>query len=95
MSKTASQFDFNLFKQAKVFVAGPCSAETEEQVHETISELATACPQISLIRAGIWKPRTRPNSFEGIGSIALSWLKNAGKQVNLPVATEVANANHV
>ena len=76
-------------------IAGPCSAETEEQVLETIKQITQHTQQVQLIRAGIWKPRTRPNSFEGIGSIGLPWLKNAGKAVGLPVCTEVANAKHV
>lgn len=95
MANTSKKFDFDLFKQGKVFIAGPCSAETEEQLHETITELAKECPQVKLIRAGIWKPRTRPNSFEGVGAIALSWLKEAAQLVDLPVAIEVANAKHV
>lgn len=76
-------------------IAGPCSAETEEQVQETIQEIVSLNPSVQLLRAGIWKPRTRPNSFEGIGSKALPWLKNAGNAVGLPVCTEVANAKHV
>lgn len=75
-------------------IAGPCSAETEEQVHATVQALALS-GKVSMIRAGIWKPRTRPNSFEGVGEQGLIWLKQAGKQVNLPVMTEVANAHHV
>ncbi len=75
-------------------IAGPCSAETEEQLHETIEGLSKT-NNVSLVRAGIWKPRTRPNTFEGVGEIGLKWLKDAGTQYNLPVATEVANAQHV
>lgn len=75
-------------------VAGPCSAESEEQVHRTIAELVThAAPDV--IRAGVWKPRTRPGSFEGIGTPALRWLDDARKTFGLPMATEVANAEHV
>ncbi|MBC7476417.1 MAG: bifunctional 3-deoxy-7-phosphoheptulonate synthase/chorismate mutase type II [Candidatus Sericytochromatia bacterium] len=81
-------------KGGKPFIiAGPCSAETEEQVHETVRQLAKQ--NVDAIRAGIWKPRTRPNSFEGIGTIGLKWLKDACKEVNLPAAVEVANAKHV
>lgn len=80
----------------KAFViAGPCSAETEEQLRESISQIKQYAPQVNLLRAGIWKPRTRPNSFEGVGKKALSWLVNAGKSVNLPVSIEVAKAQHV
>ncbi len=75
-------------------IAGPCSAETEEQIIETALRLK-AGGQVDLLRAGIWKPRTRPNSFEGVGEIGLPWLINAGKITNLPVITEVANAKHV
>lgn len=77
-----------------IIVAGPCSAETEAQVMETAAMLAKS-PGVSLLRAGIWKPRTRPGSFEGIGEEALPWLVNAGKQHNLPTTTEVANSQHV
>ena len=75
-------------------IAGPCSVESEEQVLSTVKEVAKNY-QINVIRGGIWKPRTRPNSFEGVGEKALPWLKNAGKEVGLPVATEVAKAEHV
>lgn len=73
-------------------IAGPCSAESEEQVLETARGLADQ--DIDLFRAGIWKPRTRPNSFEGVGSIGLSWLKKVKEETGLKVTTEVANAQH-
>ena len=75
-------------------IAGPCSAESEEQVDKICSEIAQNT-SVQLLRAGIWKPRTRPNSFEGLGEIALPWLVNAGKKVGLPTTTEVANSKHV
>lgn len=75
-------------------VAGPCSAESEEQVMSICKEVAQNS-SVKLLRAGIWKPRTRPNSFEGLGEIALPWLVNAGKATNLPTTTEVANKKHV
>lgn len=81
--------------QTQLFIAGPCSAETEEQVLQTALAIKENAPQITMLRAGIWKPRTRPNSFEGVGEKALDWLKKAGKETNLPVCTEVANAYHV
>lgn len=82
-------------KKSRPFViAGPCSAETEEQVHTVLDEIARD-GKTALLRAGIWKPRTRPNSFEGLGELALPWLLEAGKKNNLPVTTEVANAKHV
>ncbi len=76
-----------------LIISGPCSAETEEQVMETALRLQKQ--NIHVLRAGIWKPRTRPNAFEGIGSIGLPWLVAAGKAINKPVATEVANVKHV
>ncbi len=78
----------------KLIIAGPCSAETEEQVFKTAEALAKT-GNINMLRAGIWKPRTRPGSFEGVGTIGLKWLIDAGKAVNLPVITEVANRDHV
>lgn len=75
-------------------IAGPCSAETEEQVMETVQQLHQFC-SIDVLRAGIWKPRTRPDSFEGVGEVGLPWLVNAGKMIGVPTTTEVANARHV
>ena len=75
-------------------ISGPCSAETEEQVLETARELATL-NRINIFRAGIWKPRTRPNSFEGVGIPGLKWLRTVKKETGLMVATEVANEKHV
>lgn len=76
-----------------IVIAGPCSAETEEQVLQTARELA---PQnIDLFRAGIWKPRTRPGSFEGVGTPGLKWLKKVKKETGMKVTTEVAKAEHV
>ncbi|HLP53278.1 MAG TPA: chorismate mutase [Chitinophagales bacterium] len=77
-------------------IAGPCSAEGEEQVMVTVQEIVKhAAGKVNMIRAGIWKPRTRPNSFEGVGEIGLPWVKNAGRAVGLPVTVEVANPEHV
>ncbi len=76
-----------------LIIAGPCSAETEEQVLETATQLAAN--GITIFRAGIWKPRTRPNNFEGVGSIGLEWLKKVKKQTGMLVTTEVANTKHV
>ncbi len=72
-----------------IIIAGPCSAETEEQVMDTARQLADA--GISYFRAGIWKPRTLPDSFEGVGQDALSWLKRVQKETGLRTAVEVAN----
>ena len=77
-------------------IAGPCSAEGEEQVMETVTGIVKHCGvKVHMIRAGIWKPRTRPNSFEGVGEIGLPWVKNAAVAVGLPVCVEVANPEHV
>ncbi|MFB6343832.1 bifunctional 3-deoxy-7-phosphoheptulonate synthase/chorismate mutase type II [Saccharicrinis sp. FJH2] len=74
-------------------IAGPCSAETEDQVMATAKELASRGVQI--YRAGIWKPRTRPNMFEGVGEKGLKWLKHVKEETGMYVATEVATAKHV
>lgn len=77
-----------------ILIAGPCSVESEEQMLETARGIAR-CSSVVALRGGVWKPRTQPGSFEGIGTPALKWLKSAGEAVNLPVITEVANARHV
>ncbi|OKS87374.1 chorismate mutase [Mucilaginibacter polytrichastri] len=77
-----------------LLIAGPCSAETEEQLVATAHLLAQT-GKVSALRAGIWKPRTRPGEFEGIGSIGLEWLKRAKAETGLPTAVEVATAKHV
>jgi chorismate mutase len=74
-------------------IAGPCSAETEEQVLKIARELKDS--DVSIFRAGIWKPRTRPGGFEGVGAIGLKWLQKAKAETGLLMATEVANAAHV
>lgn len=76
-----------------VVVAGPCSAETEEQVLKTAQKLAQA--GIRLFRAGIWKPRTKPGGFEGVGTRGLVWLQRVKKETGMLVATEVATRQHV
>lgn len=75
-------------------IAGPCSAETREQVMETAEAMAKI-GRIRLFRSGIWKPRTRPGSFEGKGPEALAWLKEVKTIYKLPVAIEVAEPTHV
>jgi chorismate mutase len=74
-------------------IAGPCSAETEEQVLATAHALASQ--GVDLFRSGIWKPRTRPGAFEGVGEKGLAWLKKAKEETGLKVTTEVATAQHV
>ena len=84
--------DGKLFSKP-VIMAGPCSAETEEQLLNTAVPLAKM--GIKIFRAGIWKPRTRPNAFEGVGSVGLKWLQTVQKETGMLVATEVANVKHV
>ena len=74
-------------------IAGPCSAETEDQVLKIAHELKNS--DVSIFRAGIWKPRTRPGMFEGVGAIGLKWLQKVKEETGLLIATEVANSNHV
>ncbi|WP_219223384.1 chorismate mutase [Pedobacter antarcticus] len=81
-------------KSEPLIISGPCSAETEEQLLST-AHLLAATGKVSVLRAGIWKPRTRPGEFEGIGSIGLEWLKRAKAETGLPTAVEVATAKHV
>lgn len=76
-----------------VVIAGPCSAETEEQVMKTAKDLAKN--GVRIFRAGIWKPRTKPGGFEGVGSVGLTWLQEVKKETGMLVATEVANKQHV
>ena len=82
------------YKGRPFLISGPCSAETEEQVMETARQIA-AISAVSVFRAGIWKPRTRPNAFEGVGSEGLKWLRRVKEETGLLVGTEVANEKHV
>jgi chorismate mutase len=82
------------YKDRPFLISGPCSAETEEQVIETARQLVQV-KQVSIFRAGIWKPRTRPDSFEGVGIDGLKWLRNVKQETGLLVCTEVANQKHV
>jgi chorismate mutase len=74
-------------------IAGPCSAETEAQVLSIAHSLKNS--KVNIFRAGIWKPRTRPGGFEGVGEIGLKWLQKAKQETGLKMAIEVANATHV
>jgi chorismate mutase len=76
-----------------ILIAGPCSAESEEQVMSTARELAAN--GVKVFRAGIWKPRTRPNAFEGVGSEGLKWMKRVKDETGMITSTEVANVKHV
>ncbi len=75
-------------------ISGPCSAETEEQVMQTARAIA-AVPHVKIFRAGIWKPRTRPGSFEGVGTEGLQWLRRVKRETGLMTAVEVANPDHI
>lgn len=84
----------SIFKTKRpLIIAGPCSVETEQQVLSTAKELSEQ--GIKIFRAGIWKPRTRPDNFEGVGSIGLEWLKKVKAETDMLITTEVANTKHV
>lgn len=83
-----SSFD----SQVPLVIAGPCSAETPEQLMQIAKSLPS---KVKIFRAGIWKPRTRPGGFEGVGAIGLQWMQEVRKEVGLKLATEVAKAEHV
>lgn len=85
--------DWGIPLKSAFFIAGPCSAESEEQMMQTALSLKDS--EAIVLRAGIWKPRTRPGSFEGLGVKGLDWLKNAGRAANLLATTEVATPEHV
>src|SRR5690554_5346443 len=82
------------FSSTKPFViAGPCSAESEQQIMQIAREIKDT--DASIMRAGVWKPRSRPGSFEGVGEKGLQWLKKVKEETGLMITTEVANAQHV
>ena len=83
--------DFN--QEQPLLIAGPCSAETEDQVLKIAHQLKDS--GTSILRAGIWKPRTRPGNFEGVGAIGLKWLQKAKAETGLKTTTEVATPHHV
>jgi len=91
--KTAASID-QVWSKRPLIISGPCSAETEEQVLQTAQRLAKT-GKVDALRAGIWKPRTRPGSFEGIGTKGLPWLQQAKKLTGLPIAIEVATGKQV
>lgn len=76
-----------------IVIAGPCSAETEEQVMDTAAQLVRK--GVKIFRAGIWKPRTKPGGFEGVGTVGLPWLQRVQKELGMLVSTEVATPRHV
>lgn len=86
--------DWELGLDNPLIIGGPCSAENEEQVVSTAKEIKNL-GKVNVLRAGIWKPRTRPGSFEGVGEVGLKWLNLAKKETGMLIATEVANGEHV
>ena len=80
--------------KSPIIIAGPCSVESEEQILATARALAQI-PDVKMLRGGIWKPRTRPDAFEGRGVEGLTWLREAKQETGLPIATEVATPEHV
>lgn len=91
VEKNAREVVLEKLNKKPLIISGPCSAETEEQVLETAQRLAKT-GKVDMLRAGIWKPRTRPGSFEGIGTKGLPWLQQAKKLTGLPTTVEVATA---
>lgn len=94
MEATTTQDVLPQWRKRPLIISGPCSAETEQQVLETATRLA-ATGKVDVLRAGIWKPRTRPGSFEGIGTKGLPWLQKAKEATGLPIAVEVATGKQV
>jgi chorismate mutase len=96
MEQTAEQKKniLDVWNKCPLIISGPCSAETEEQLVSTATRLA-ATGKVDMIRAGIWKPRTRPGSFEGVGTKGLPWLQKAKELTGLPVTVEVATGKQV
>jgi 3-deoxy-7-phosphoheptulonate synthase len=93
-AKNTYPFESVLKQERPLLIAGPCSAETIDQVMETAKGLASL-GKVDIFRCGIWKPRTRPNEFEGVGDKGLEWLKQAREETGLPVMVEVARPCHV
>lgn len=91
--KIESLEDWGVGMKKPAIIAGPCSAETEEQLLDTTRRIKEQ--GVEIIRAGIWKPRTRPNNFEGIGEEALRWIQNVKKEIGIKFAVEVATPKHV
>jgi chorismate mutase len=95
ITSAADQAEHKTFLAKKpLIISGPCSAETEEQLIETCTRLA-ATGKVDMLRAGIWKPRTKPGLFEGVGTKGLPWLQKAKKLTGLPTTVEVATPKHV
>ncbi len=86
--------NFNLGQKRPLIISGPCSAETREQTLETCVKLAET-GVVDMLRAGVWKPRTTPGTFEGVGLKGLAWMAEAKRLTGLPIGVEVASAKHV
>src|ERR1700712_3014997 len=93
-TKSMKEITQAAWNKRPLIISGPCSAETEEQVTETAVRLHKT-GKVDMMRAGIWKPRTRPGSFEGIGTKGLPWLQKAKQLTGIPIAVEVATAKQV
>jgi chorismate mutase len=93
-TKSAKEIVQAAWNKRPLIISGPCSAETEDQTVQTIERLAKT-GKVDMVRAGIWKPRTRPGSFEGIGTKGLPWLQRAKQLTGLPVMVEVATGKQV
>ena len=81
--------------RSEIYIVGPCAAESREQVMETARALKESCSVPFIFRAGVWKPRTSPHTFQGVGEEGLAWLKEVKERFDVPVATEVATPEHV
>src|SRR5436190_15405652 len=94
IEQTMNEAAQKAWSKRPLIISGPCRAETEEQVIQTAQRLA-ATGKVDILRAGIWKPRTKPGMFEGIGAKGLTWMDKAKKLTGLPITVEVATAKHV
>src|SRR5690606_9718869 len=93
-TKTMKESIMEIWNKRPMVISGPCSAESPEQVMEIATALAKS-GKVDVLRAGIWKPRTKPGMFEGIGVKGLPWMAEAKQVTGLPIAVEVATAKHV
>jgi len=93
LTNIASFHQWSSAQEQPFIIAGPCSAESEEQVLTTARQIRDL-NDVDMLRAGLWKPRTRPGSFEGLGEKALPWLQKVQDEIGLPVALEVGNSEH-
>ncbi|MFN7279322.1 MAG: 3-deoxy-7-phosphoheptulonate synthase, partial [bacterium] len=94
LTSESSSLILEKWEKRPIIISGPCSAETEEQMVTTAQQLA-ATGKVDILRAGIWKPRTKPGMFEGIGAKGLTWLQKAKEVTGLPTTVEVATGKQV